>query len=393
MHFRRAYIRSNRDNAARDPLVRICIQDYLNTKFANQDINPFAVMAEMDVYNANMSDSTLLEVEDLVEEEAVHKLSWLLAQKLNTPARFDIAMRQLAEAGEFLHGFGREQNLDELAPAGQQPNRSGLDPMEKQRSLNRIELPDQPLNLNGLEPVNQQSNPNGPMSGDASSTMAPPSQSKSYHDTHDGSHHDAQAGSQPTKKPVVRNSLRSRIKFFMSEKNDVASLSREEAKLVFETPKYLFAWRNLHRAVDLFDGKPSPQQVEEEIKEMYSTTDQLTASVEWTKFWDKLVDDQYDFRELLHPKQKADGKQQCSSQTPSTSTADETPTEVENEQAVKVGNSDNDLSLFVGPNSPVSPVMGDSNTEMKEVDFTSILADIDRLHETEHFPSEARRQS
>ncbi|KAL0258300.1 hypothetical protein SLS55_007475 [Diplodia seriata] len=379
-------------------------------------------MAEMDVYNANMSDSTLLEVEDLVEEEAVHKLSWLLAQKLNTPARFDIAMRQLAEAGEFLHGFGREQNLDELAPAGQQPNRSGLDPMEKQRSLNRIELPDQPLNLNGLEPVNQQSNPNGPMSGDASSTMAPPSQSKSYHDTHDGSHHDAQAGSQPTvssasdpvtttepierpshrkkhrrskrtrhetkpepatntkqKKPVVRNSLRSRIKFFMSEKNDVASLSREEAKLVFETPKYLFAWRNLHRAVDLFDGKPSPQQVEEEIKEMYSTTDQLTASVEWTKFWDKLVDDQYDFRELLHPKQKADGKQQCSSQTPSTSTADETPTEVENEQAVKVGNSDNDLSLFVGPNSPVSPVMGDSNTEMKEVDFTSILADIDRV--------------
>ncbi|KAL1636737.1 hypothetical protein SLS58_009654 [Diplodia intermedia] len=464
MHFRRAYIRSNRDNAARDPLVRICIQDYLNTRFTSHDINPFAIMGELDVYNANMSDSTLLEVEELVEEEAVHKLSWLLAQKLNTPARFDIAMRQLAEAGEFFHGFGRQQNLDELAPAGQQPNLGGLGPMDKQRSVNRIELPDQQLNLNGLEPVNQQSNPNGPMSVNAPSTMAPPPpppQSRSHHDTHDSSHHDAQPGSQPTvssasdpvtttepikrsshgkkshhqdkrpehatnteqnkpvgkktehatktdpatnteqkksvgketehatktdpatnteqKKPIVRNSLRSRIRFFMSKKNDVASLSREEAKLVFEAPKYLFAWRNLHFAVDLFDGKPRLQQVEEEIEEMYRTTDQLAASVAWTQFWDKLVDHQYNFRELLHLKQKADGKQQCSSQTPSTSTADDAPTKVENEQAVKVGKSDNDLSLFVGPDAPVSPVMGDSNTEMKEVDFTSILADIDRV--------------
>lgn len=101
-------------------------------------------------------------------------------------------------------------------------------------------------------------------------------------------------------KPIVKNSLRSRIKLFMKGTDTIASLSLEEAKLVFEKPRYLSAWRNMHEAIFLVSDQKNPRAcvVERKIKELWYTQP-TDIDTEWSVFWSDLINHRKTVEELV----------------------------------------------------------------------------------------------
>lgn len=391
IEFRKAYIVNN---DASDPLVCLAIQDYLNDTLSPDEFDPDAILDDV----GQLSGYNLLRAKALLEEELLHKLSWQLAWILSSPAKWDTAMKQVVKAARFIHGdngLKGERLQTQEAPLGS----SSINQGENLDARDPVDLLDRALCCSAIIVVSEDASANTrdtqleaqSINVDTSTDHNTPKGSvreackdDSTEQTKKLSKKEKKKANKDAKKqdknsksgtkPLVKNSLRSRVKLFMFQKGRVPSLSKDEAKLVFGAPKYLFAWRNINRAKSLLDGNPSPIQVERKIKEMYRK-EVVAAKEDWSVFWNSLINDRSEVKELIHRKQAEEGEQPSPGQTNLTSKAHDESTHEQSELSMEVENPGASASNLERTDRSTSPTAGVSNIGLKENEVSCSVSD------------------
>lgn len=292
MEFRNAYILNNPPG---DRLVRVAVQDILNLHLHSDEIFPRYIID--DLSNAGVETVHLSRIQALIDEELMYKLSWLLADTLNTPEKLNIALEQVEEAAHFIHNFQESDHsrsasamsLPEFQPQQETATYEPAPPGFRTVVVAKAELSDS----ESLIKQAAKSKEAGEHAPQSEQTLASSRQISVV------SGHRASGGVAPAthNKRIVERGLIGRVRLFMRRADRVQSLTLEEAQVVFSEPRYLFVWHALPDAMGS-SGETSDRVVKTQVQSIWERLNE-DAQLEWSHYHQDLVSGRRGLREIL----------------------------------------------------------------------------------------------
>lgn len=292
MEFRNAYILNNPPG---DRLVRVAVQDILNLHLHSDEIFPRYIID--DLSSAGVETVHLSRVQALIDEELMYKLSWLLADTLNTPEKLNIALEQVEEAAHCIHNFQENDHsrsasamsLPEFQPQQETDAYEPAPPGFRTVVVTKTELSDSECLIKQAAKPKEA----GEHAPQSEQTLASSRQTSAI------SGHRASGGVAPAtpNKRIVERGLIGRVRLFMRRADRVQSLTLEEAQLVFSEPRYLFVWHALPGAMGSF-GETSDRVVKTQVQSIWEQLDE-DAQLEWSHYHQDLVSGRRSLREML----------------------------------------------------------------------------------------------